>query len=384
MITLLNNSTIHRVCSHSHVNSYGLKQIAGFFFVAFIISTEFTSADDPLPHDAVEAHDVFLRIKESAELPALERGQIKRIHAELGDNVEPGQLLVELDDVEAKLNLELAQIDLEIAQQQHQESVVIQIAKATLDEAKHLLGQARLDAAASKAMASADIGIRQAAMAIEVSKGDLDRAIAARKEFSSSVSEQQLMKLTLVRDHDLLKLEQAELDKSVEALRSQSRDAIVAQQEAAVQRLEHALQKSESEYQAAALNLSGLQKQVAITEERLERRKLRAPFSGVVVDHLRNQGEWAEMGESVLRIIRMDLLSVEGYVSSKSVKLGIRGHKVVVTCGDAGHVLKLEGTVTFISPEVDPVSQQVLVRAEVKNPDLQFRPGQPAHMWIIP
>lgn len=115
MITLLNNSTIHRVCSHSHVNSYGLKQIAGFFFfVAFIISTECTSADDPLPHDAVEAHDVFLRIKESAELPALERGQIKRIHAELGDNVEPGQLLVELDDVEAKLNLELAQIDLEM------------------------------------------------------------------------------------------------------------------------------------------------------------------------------------------------------------------------------------------------------------------------------
>ena len=221
-------------------------------------------------------------------------------------------------------------------------------------------------------------------MASEVSKGDLARAIGARKEFSSSVSEQQLIKLTLVRDHDLLKLEQAQLDKSVELLRSRSRDAIVAQQEAAVQRLEHALQKAESEHQGAELNLNGLQKQFEITQERVERRKLKAPFSGVIVERKRSPGEWVETGESVLRMIRMDVLSVEGYVSAQSITPESRGHKVIVACGNSGNTRRIEGAIVFVSPEIDSVSQQVLVRAEIKNPDLQFRPGQPAQMWIAP
>lgn len=379
-----NRTEMHHVCSDRHCNFYGIRQIAGLVAVALMITSECASADDQLPLGTVEARDVFLRIKESAELPALERGQIKRFDAEPGDNVEPGQLLAELDDVEAKLNMELARIDFDIAQKQHQESTVVQIAKATLDEARQLLIQARLDADAAKSMASADIGIRQATMASEVSKGDLARAIGARKEFSSSVSEQQLIKLTLVRDHDLLKLEQAQLDKSVELLRSRSRDAIVAQQEAAVQRLEHALQKAESEYQGAELNLNGLQKQFEITQERVERRKLKAPFSGVIVERKRSPGEWVETGESVLRMIRMDVLSVEGYVSAQSITPESRGHKVIVACGNSGNTRRIEGAIVFVSPEIDSVSQQVLVRAEIKNPELQFRPGQPAQMWIAP
>jgi len=378
-----NRSEIRCVRSHRHSNSYGIRQIAGLVALTLMI-TECASADDPLPPGTVEARDVFLRIKESAELPALERGQIRRFDAEPGDNVEPGQLLAELDDVEAKLNMELARIDLDIAQKQYQESTVVQIASATLDEARQLLIQARLEADAAKSMASADIGIRQATLASEVSKGDLDRATGARKEFSSSVSEQQMVKLTLVRDHDLLKLEQAQLDKSVETLRSRSRDAMVAQQEAAVQRLEHALQKAGSEHQAAELNLNGLQKQFEITQERLERRKLKAPFSGVIVERKRSPGEWVETGESVLRMIRMDVLSVEGYVSAHSITPESRGHKVIVTCGKSGNTRKIEGAVVFVSPEIDSVSQQVLVRAEIRNPDLQFRPGQPAQMWIAP
>ncbi len=355
-----------------------------FFTTAMAVRMPLNAADDPLPAGAIEARDVFLRIKDAADLPALERGQLKRIVAEPGDHVEPGQLLAELDDVEARLNLELTRIDLNIAEKQHRESVTVPIAKATLDETRQLLSQARLEAEATKALAATDIGIRQATMDSEVSKSDLERAIAARKEFSSSVPEQQLIKLTLLRDHDLLKLEKARLDLSVELLRSQSRDAIVAQQDAAVQRLEHTLRKAESDHETTALNLQGLQKQVAIAEERVARRMLKAPFSGVVVERLLSQGEWAEVGESVLRIIRMDVLSVEGYVSAQLVQPGFRGHKVIVACGDAGHIRKIEGTVMFVSPEIDAVSQQVLVRAEIKNPDLQFRPGQPAQMWIAP
>ncbi len=354
--------------------------IPGLILAVF---STFVTAEEKLPAGSIEARDVFLRIKESAEIPALERGQLKRILPEPGDSVVPLQLLAELDDAEAKLNLELARIDFDIAEKQHHKSVTVQIARATLDETRELLNQAKLEAEATSAMASTDLGIRQATMDSEVSKGDLERAIGARREFSSSVSDQQLVKLTLIRDHDLLKLEKAKLDQSVDMIKCRSRDTIVAQQEAAVGRLEHALQKAESEYEAETLRMNGLQKHVEIAGERVERRKLRAPFSGMVVEQLKNPGEWVEIGESVLRIVQMDVLSVEGYVSANLVTSASRGRKVIVACGSSVDS-RIEGTLVFVSPEIDSVSQQVLVRAVIKNPDLHFRPGQPAQMWIAP
>lgn len=354
--------------------------LPGLILLAF--STALT-AEEKLPTGAIEARDVFLRVKESAEIPALERGQIKRILVEPGDSVESLQLMAELDDVEAELNLELAQIEFDIAEKQHNESVSVQIAGATLDETRQLLNQARLEAEAMRAVASADIGIRQASKDSEVSKGDLERALGARKEFTSSISEQQLVKLTLTRDHDLLKLEKAQLDQSVEMMKSRSRDTIIAQQEAAVQRLEHALEKAESEHEAETLSLKGLQKQVEIAAERFERRKLRAPFSGMVVERLKHSGEWVEIGESVFRIVRMDVLSVEGYVSADLVTPASRGGKVIVACGSSNDS-RISGTLVFVSPEIDSVSQQVLIRAVIENSDLRFRPGQPAQMWIAP
>ena len=357
-----------------------MTSISGLVLIAF---STILSAEEKLPAGAIEVRDVFLRIKESANIPALERGQLKRILHQPGENVDALQLLAELDDVEAKLNLELAQIDFEIAEKQHQKSTSVQIARATLNETRELLSQARLEAEASRAMASTDIGIRQATMDIEVSKSDLERAVGARKEFSSSVSDQQLVKLTLIRDHDLLKLEKAKLDQSVETIKSQSRDTIIAQQEAAVQRLEHALEKAQNEHEAETLGLRGLQKHVEIAAERLERRKLRAPFSGTVVEQIKHPGEWVEIGESVLRIVRMDVLSVEGYVSANLVTSASQGRKVTVACGSSADN-RIEGTLVFVSPEIDSVSQQVLVRAVIENPDRHFRPGEPAQMWIAP
>jgi multidrug efflux pump subunit AcrA (membrane-fusion protein) len=375
----------HNHCCSGRGNHFSdVMQNGLFALLAIVAMPNAVLSDDLSPESSIEARDVYLRIKDAADLPALERGQLRQIVVEPGDSVEPGQLLAEFDDVEAKLNLELAKIDLEIADKQYRESATVEIARATLQEARQVLSQARLEAEATETLAATDIGIRQATRDSEVSKGDLQRAITARKEFSSSVSEQQLVKLTLVRDLDLLKLEKAKLDQTVDQLRSQSRNAIVAQQEAAVQRLEHALQKAESEHATAALNLNGLQKQVAIAEARLERRKLKAPFSGVIVERLRSEGEWAEVGESVLRIIRMDVLYVEGYVSAPLIQQSFRGHKVLVNCSDSENAGKIDGTVVFVSPEIDSVSQQVLVRAEIPNPDLQFRPGQPAKMWIAP
>ena len=342
-------------------------------------------ADEKPAAGSIEAHGAFVRVKESATLPALERGQLKQVVGEPGDSVQAAQMLAVLDDAEATLNLELAQLDLAIAEKQHKDSVAVAIAKATLDEGKLLLlDQARLESQVFKAVAETDIAVRQATKDSEVSQAELDRAIVARQEFSSSVSEQQLSKLTLIRDQDLLKIEKSRHDQSVDLLRSRGRESLVTQQQVAVQRLEQSVKEAESFREIAKLKIQSLQKAAAIAEERVERRRLSAPFAGMVVEKFRNNGEWVESGDPVLRVLRLDALLVEGYVSAPLVSPKLRGHKVTVVCDVAGTPRKVEGTIVFVSPEIDSVSQQVQVRAEISNPDLALRPGQPAQMWITP
>ena len=341
-------------------------------------------ADEKPAAGSIEAHGAFVRVKESAALPALERGQLKQVIGEPGDSVAAAQMLAVLDDVEATLSLELALLDLAIAEKQHTDSVAVPIAKATLDEAKLLLDQARLEHQAFKAVAEADIGVRQATKDSEVSQTELDRATVARQEFSSSVSEQQMSKLTLTRDQDLLKVEKSRHDQSVDLLRSRSKESLVSQQQVAVQRLEQSLKEAESAEEIAELKIQSLKKAAAIADARLERRRLKAPFAGMIVEKLRNTGEWVESGDPVLRVLRLDVLLVEGYVSAPLVSPKLRGRKVTVVCDVAGTPRKVEGTIVFVSPEIDSVSQQVQVRAEISNPELALRPGQPAQMWIAP
>ena len=158
----------------------------------------------------------------------------------------------------------------------------------------------------------------------------------------------------------------------------------MSQQQVAVQRLEQSLKEAESAQEIAKLKIQSLTKASAIAEARLDRRRLKAPFAGMIVEKLRNTGEWVESGDPVLRVLRLDVLLVEGYVSANLVSPKLRGHKVTVVCDVAGTPRKVEGTIVFVSPEIDSVSQQVQVRAEISNPDLALRPGQPAQMWITP
>jgi multidrug resistance efflux pump len=132
------------------------------------------------------------------------------------------------------------------------------------------------------------------------------------------------------------------------------------------------------------MNLQRLEKQVAIAEARVDRRNLKAPFTGVVVERLKEVGEWVEPGESVMRLICMNTLNVEGFVSTQTVMPALRGQRVIVVCGDSEMQQRVEGKVVFVSPEFDSLNKQVQIRAEINNPELRLLPGQPARMWIAP
>lgn len=364
------------------------KFCAGCFLIVLVTATDVTLSDDltglQLPENAVAVDDVYLRLIDSAEIPALERGQVSDFLIEMGDNVDKGQVVASLDSAEAEMNLELAAIELKIAECQQEESVSVEAAGSALKEAEHLLEQAAAEARVAETVSKSQLGMRAAERNLKASSATLDRAVRSRERFATSVSDGEFDKITLARDQDQLKMEEAELDRVLNALRRQSREHIVKQQEAAVQRLGLALKKAKNDVLLDDLRIQGLQKSLQIKNLHLERRQIRAPFSGVIVERLRSPGEWVESGQPVLRIVRLDQLYAEGHIRADSLSVVNRGMIVLVRLKSPTGSIEVKGQIVFVSPEIDAVNQQVTVRAKVANVDRLLNPGQTAQMWLIP
>lgn len=372
-------------------------KLLGHFVVLLVLATSVESTAQETPStrtapvptasstgEGVEIREAFIRAKQEAEVAALEQGQLSRFHAEEGDFVKHGEPIAQLDDGIAKLALDLASIEVQIVEKETQETNSIAIAESAVSEARKMLEQAKIDAEAARSGANAKYAIQQADNEAKASEKSLQRAEDARQEFRSSISEQQLSNLTLARDQSLLKLEQAQHSQTQLELQARSKEALVGQQEASVKRLEDTLAKVRDDQATSLLKLASLTKQRDIAKERLDRRRIQAPFDGMIVERFIEEGEWIDAGKPVARLVRLDILQVEGFADATKVNMSCRGRKVRVRCGNVDVSNEIEGKLTFISPEVDRVNQQVHVIAEIPNSDLKLLPGLPARMWVLP
>lgn len=350
--------------------------------VCLLLAQAAASAADKDASSTIAAQGCFLRLKEHAQVPARDQGVLLKFHCEPGDAVREGDLLASLDETQARLTTQLAEIDLAVAKKRLTESTTVQIAKTAVEESATLMEQARVDLEVSRRMAESDIAIRLGQAASAYSQEALDRALKSRQDFSTSVSDLELAKLRMERDRHRLDVEQAEYDQSLQALRSAGRAAFVQQQQIAARRLALELSDAETEHAVAQLTTQRMSKTLELAEEHLSRRQIKTPVSGIVVERLHQQGEWVEAGQPVLRVIRLDRLLVEGYVEAQLVDQSSRGRKVQVQARTRNGAIVVEGLLTFVSPEIDSVNQQVLVKAEIENRDLQLRPGQPVEMVI--
>ncbi len=156
----------------------------------------------------------------------------------------------------------------------------------------------------------------------------------------------------------------------------------VEQKEAAERRLKLELKDAELECQIATLAVQQTTTAVEVAKEKLDRQHVKSPLTGIVVDKLKYAGEWVEAGEPILKVIRLDTLFVDGFVTSDLVDESFRGNPVTVKGQTRSGTVTLEGKVVFVSPEVDSVNKQVAVRAEISNADRLLRPGQSVEMTV--
>ena len=108
---------------------------------------------------------------------------------------------------------------------------------------------------------------------------------------------------------------------------------------------------------------------------------LAAPFDGVVLAKDVVEGQRVMPGVELFRLAGLGTVWVEGSVFEQDlefVRMGSRGHFEL----DAYPGQHFMGSVSFVSPVVDPASRTGRVRLTAPNPDLRLRPGMYATLYF--
>jgi multidrug efflux pump subunit AcrA (membrane-fusion protein) len=200
--------------------------------------------------------------------------------------------------------------------------------------------------------ATDDIDVRYAKTAHDFATAKLHRSVKANERTPNTVTEEVIDEQRLDKEKSRLMIDKSQKDLDVAGLQKQV---------------------SEAELQAADANL--------------KRRRILAPLDAMVVELSRHEGEWVQAGDTIMRLVRVDQLRVEGLIDAKDFRPSeIQGRpvEVLVTLARAQQV-RFPGKVVYVNPLIR-TGGKFQVRAEVRNrKDGNFwvlSPGLKAEMTI--
>jgi multidrug efflux pump subunit AcrA (membrane-fusion protein) len=122
---------------------------------------------------------------------------------------------------------------------------------------------------------------------------------------------------------------------------------------------------------------------VEAAQLQLDLHGVHAPFNGTVALLRGRLGEWVEPGAPVMRLIAIDRLRAEGFAPASQIQSEDVGRPVQFAVAvDDGSAVLAEGTLRFVSPEMDPVAKQVRIWAEIDNSTHRLRPGAQGRLTV--
>ncbi len=119
-------------------------------------------------------------------------------------------------------------------------------------------------------------------------------------------------------------------------------------------------------------DVAKLQHQVAL--EQLERRKIRSPITGLVVEKKKEAGEAVNENEVVFRVIDISRVYLQVFVDA-TVALTLKKDQQVPVAFPEYHDLQTTGTIDFIDPRIDGASGLVRIKVLIENPDQKLIAG---------
>ncbi|HXH01235.1 MAG TPA: efflux RND transporter periplasmic adaptor subunit [Xanthomonadaceae bacterium] len=136
-----------------------------------------------------------------------------------------------------------------------------------------------------------------------------------------------------------------------------------------------------ADYDRARAALAVDQARAASARTMLSKMTLRAPFSGQGGLREVSVGAFANAGQDLVTLVRLDPIEVEFSVPENALAKLHNGQKVRVAV-DAFPDDSFGGEVVAIDPVIDANSRSARLRARIANPDARLKPGQFAKLQI--
>ncbi len=131
---------------------------------------------------------------------------------------------------------------------------------------------------------------------------------------------------------------------------------------------------SRAEYDNAAAAHKQTEARVREIRATIERKTIRAPFTGVLGIRQVNLGQYLTAGDAVVPLQSLNPIYVNFGVPQQDAAQVPAGRKVRITVGELGDAT-FAGTVSAIDSVVDPSTRNMRVQATLPNPGGKLRPG---------
>lgn len=283
--------------------------------------------------DYVITADAVLFPVNQANMTSKISAPVKRMLVNRGDHVKLGQVLAELESADLAAAVEESKQAYEQTQAAYQS-----LTGATVQED---LGKAQID-------------VQTAQQLTDAAKKVYDSRAALQKEGALAQKLVDDAKVTLVQA-------QSQLESAQRHLQSLSQ---VAQREA-IRGAEAQMNAAKAHYDNAIVQLSYA--------------TIHSPINGVVADRPVYAGEMATPGTPLVSIVDISRLIARANIPTEEAST-IRVGRSARIAGPEGD---LAGTVTVVSPAVDPNTTTVEVWVSVANPGEKLKPGGTVRVSII-
>ncbi len=139
---------------------------------------------------------------------------------------------------------------------------------------------------------------------------------------------------------------------------------------------------SKSEYDNADAQYKSAMADLDVIQAVIDKKTIRAPFSGRVGIRLVNLGQLLREGGEIVSLQAMDPIFVNFLLPQQDIARIRPGMTVRVTT-DALPGRTLEGRITAINPEVDAATRNIRIQATMENPGEQLRPGMFVNAAVV-
>lgn len=195
--------------------------------------------------------------------------------------------------------------------------------------------------------------------------GTVSGTVAAIRHGEGDFVEAGTIVLELESRAEQLEVERREVE--VETLKAElERSETLLKNTSSISREE--VDKKRGEYRVAIVQLE-------LARDALAKRRIVAPFAGVITLLPVKVGEYCQPPRTLARIVDARQFYAVANIEPKVAVTVKVDAPVQLEAGDGAQPERFEGRVVFISPVVDPASGLLRVKAVFPNPEQRLRPG---------